>query len=33
VPPGVPCQVAQLESSEEWEPLRQLALSEGFVLP
>ena len=33
VPTGPPCQVARLESSEEWEPLRRLARTEGFPLP
>ncbi len=32
-PAGAPCQVAQIESSEEWGPLRDKARAEGWTLP
>ncbi len=32
-PTGVPCQLAVLESSEEWGPLRDKALADGWTLP
>ena len=32
VPSGSPCQVATLESSEEWGPLKQKALADGWQL-
>jgi len=32
VPTGPPCQAATLESSEEWGPLKQKALAEGWQL-
>ena len=32
-PAGPPCAAAQVESSEEWGPLRDKALAAGWVLP
>jgi phospholipase C len=32
-PTGPPCQAAQVESAEEWEPLRAKALAAGWSLP